>query len=64
MRNDALPSPGVITGAEQLRRLAAKAISYQEVQADRRGEPAPSAEDLRAFFQACADAVPAVVTEP
>lgn len=63
MRQENLPSPGAINNGQTLRREAAKAISYHEIQLDRRGEPAAAAVELRDFFLACADAV-AVPTEP
>lgn len=57
MRADNLPSPGAVNGAQRLRVEAARAISYHEIQNDRRGAPSADAEDLRDFFLSCANAV-------
>jgi len=54
MRDINLPSPGIGGTGHHLRRVAAKAISYIQVN-QRIDGTHPSATDLRKFFQACAD---------
>lgn len=64
MRQDQLPSPGVYSNSQRLRVEAAKAISHAEIVFDLHGQTATdSIDQLRSFFQACADAVP-VTPEP
>lgn len=54
MRDFDLPSPGIGATGHHLRRVAAKAISYIQIN-KRAGGTHPSASQLRAFFSACAD---------
>lgn len=62
MRQDQLPSPGVYVNSQKLRVEAAKAISHAEIMYDLNGQTATdSIEQLRDFFQACADAIPTTV---
>ena len=59
MRQDQLPSPGVYVNTQQLRVAAAKIISHAEIMFDLNGQVSTdSIDQLRDFFQACADAVP------
>jgi len=58
MRIENLASPGPINNSCYLRREAARAISYHESQADRRGSPADGATELAAFFEDCRSNVP------
>lgn len=56
MRDFDLPSPGIGGTGHHLRRVAAKAISY--IQVNKRADGThPLASSLRAFFSACADAL-------
>jgi len=77
MRQDNLPSPGIYTNSQKLRVEAAKILSHAEITFDLQPEvpavaPATGTvksataehDALRAFFQACADAVPTTVTTP
>jgi hypothetical protein len=57
MREFDLPSPNVGGMGHHLRRIAAKAISYIQVNAAAYGGTHPNASSLRAFFSACADAL-------
>jgi len=56
MRDDALPSPGLVSGSRQLRWLAAKAISYIDVNKTAAGKH-EQAIALAAFFTACSTAL-------
>lgn len=61
MRIENLPSPGIISTSEQLRREAARAISYVEtVAAVTQGGKVSSAKSLSTFFAACKSAADAV----
>jgi len=55
MREASLPSPGIGAIGFHLRRVAAKAISYIQVNAQAYGGTHPQATTLRAFFSACAN---------
>lgn len=57
MREFDLPSPNIGGKGHHLRRIAAQAISYIQVNAPAFGGTHPHASDLRAFFSACANAV-------
>lgn len=57
MREFDLPSPGIGGMGHHLRRIAAKAISYIQVNAPAHGGTHPSASALRAFFSGCANAL-------
>jgi len=62
MRQDNLPSPGIYVNSQRLRIEAAKAISHAEIVYDTNGNVSnDTLDNLRAFFQACADAVPTTV---
>jgi len=57
MREASLPSPGVGSKSQHLRRIAANAISAIEITAPRYADGAhPAATGLAAFFTACAAA--------
>lgn len=59
MRQDTLPSPGLYVNSQKLRVEAAKAISHAEIMFDLNGQTSvESIDQLREFFQACADAIP------
>lgn len=61
MRITDLPSPGVLSHGQQLRRLVASAISYHETQKMLRGgHPASDAKTLMDFFFAAHEAMVAV----
>jgi hypothetical protein len=63
LRDIDLPSPGIGGTGHHLRRVAAKAISY--IQVNKRVDGThPLATDLRKFFQACADALTAYDATP
>lgn len=64
MRQDQLPSPGEYVNSQRLRVEAAKAISHAEIIQDLHGGATDSTNQLKAFFQACADAIPASVPAP
>lgn len=53
MRIESLPSPGVLNFSQQLRAVAAKAISYGEIMAER-SPSSTTLADLQTFFTACA----------
>lgn len=56
MREDDLPSPGIVGGGSELRRTAARVISYVDV--NKLGSGFQSeAPKLKAFFDACSEAV-------
>ena len=56
MRDFDLPSPGIGPTGHHLRRVAAKAISY--IQVNKRADGThPTASQLRAFFAAAADSL-------
>lgn len=57
MREFDLPSPNIGGKGHHLRRVAALAISYIQVNAAAFGGTHPNATNLRAFFSACADAL-------
>ncbi len=58
MRESTLPSPGIISSGFQLRREAAKAISFTEIVAARTpGGKTRAAATLATFFTACATAL-------
>lgn len=62
MRQDSLPSPGLYVNSQRLRVEAAKAISHAEIMFDLNGQTSvDSIDQLREFFQACADAIPTTV---
>lgn len=62
MRQDTLPSPGLYVNSQKLRVEAAKAISHAEIMFDLNGQTSvESIDQLREFFQACADAIPTTV---
>lgn len=62
MRESTLPSPGVISSGWQLRREAAKAISFVEIVAARTpGGKTRAAGALSTFFTACATALSGLV---
>lgn len=63
MRQEQLPSPGIHRNGQRLRVEAAKAISLVEILATRTTST-DAQDDLRAFFLACADAVPAGTVAP
>ena len=52
MRYTDLPDPGEFSTAQRVRMICARAISHAE------NNPSPDYSDLRAFFLACAAAVP------
>lgn len=56
MRDFDLPSPAIGATGHHLRRVAAKAISYIQVN-QRPDGTHPLASGLRSFFAACADAL-------
>jgi len=59
MRQDTLPSPGLYVNSQKLRVEAAKAISHAEIMFNLHGEVSvDSIDQLREFFQACADSIP------
>lgn len=64
MREFDLPSPSIGGKGHHLRRIAATAISYIQVQAVARGGTHPSASKLRAFFSACANELAAYDETP
>lgn len=64
MREIDLPSPNIGGKGHHLRRIAAQAISYIQVQAPARGGTHPSATTLRAFFSECANALTAFDATP
>lgn len=55
MREDDLPSPGIVGGGAQLRRQAAIVISYVDVNKGADGFQS-EATKLKAFFDACSAA--------
>lgn len=57
MRETDLPYPGVITNGMQLRRECVKAISHIQTSLDRSTGKHSEADNLTAFFTACAAAV-------
>jgi len=57
MRQDQLPSPGEYVNSQRLRVEAAKAISHAEIMNGLHGGATDSTLQLKAFFQACADAI-------
>lgn len=57
MREFDLPSPSIGGMGHHLRRIAAKGISYIQINAPAFGGTHPNASHLRAFFAACADAL-------
>lgn len=57
MREFDLPSPSIGGKGHHLRRIAAAAISYIQVNAPAHGGTHPMAGKLRKFFSACADAL-------
>lgn len=64
MREFDLPSPNIGGKGHHLRRIAAQAISYLQVNAPAYGGTHPNANPLRAFFSACADACAPYDTTP
>jgi hypothetical protein len=64
MREFDLPSPNIGGSGHHLRRIAAKAISYIQVNAPAYGGTHPNATTLRAFFSHCADALIPYDTTP
>lgn len=56
MREDDLPSPGVVGGGSELRRTAARVISYVDVNKLSSGFQS-EAPKLKAFFDACSGAL-------
>ncbi len=65
MRDDQLPSPGIINDSIQLRRIVARAVSGVEVQASRAATgKADQAATLVAFFQAAIAAIEPYVGSP
>lgn len=64
MRQDEIPSPGTYVNSQRLRVEAAKAISHAEIMQDLNGAPTDSTDQLKAFFQACADAIEATSADP
>lgn len=65
MRQDQLPSPGLYFNSQKLRVEASKALSHAEIMFDLNGQTSTDAIDqLRDFFQACADAVPTTIVPP
>lgn len=52
MRQDEMPSPGLIPNGPRLCQEVAKAINYAEVQRDLQGAPGSTGGDLAAFFEA------------
>lgn len=61
MRASTLPSPGHLRISQQLRILAAQAISAAEIRGQRAGGTSP---ELTAFFAACSAAVTAAAPKP
>jgi hypothetical protein len=61
MRQENLPSPGIIGNSQQLRALCAKVLSAAEIQASFNGGSTDHAAPLVEFFTACADAAEALV---
>lgn len=58
MRETTLPSPGILTWAHQLRRMAALAISAVEISSRHTpGGKSKQAKGLQTFFTACATAL-------
>lgn len=57
MREFDLPSPNIGSKGYHLRRVAANAVSYIQVNAKAFGGTHPNATALRAFFSACADSL-------
>jgi len=55
MREDDLPSPGIVGGGSQLRRQAAIVISYVDVNKNAEGYQTEAVK-LKAFFDACSAA--------
>ena len=51
MRQDEMPSPGLIPNGPRLCQEVAKAINYTEVQRDLQGAPGSTGGDLAAFFE-------------
>ncbi|WP_299312674.1 hypothetical protein [uncultured Halomonas sp.] len=64
MRQDQLPSPGEYVNSQRLRVEAAKAISHAEIVNDLHGGATDSTLQLKAFFQACADAIDDTLPTP
>ncbi len=52
MRQEDMPSPGLIPNGPRLCQEVAKAINYTEVQRDLQGVPTSTGADLAAFFEA------------
>ena len=52
MRQDEMPSPGLLPNGPRLCQEVAKAINYTEVQRDLQGVPGSTGADLSAFFEA------------
>lgn len=51
MRQDEMPSPGLLPNGPRLCQEVAKAINYTEVQRDLQGVPGSTGGDLAAFFE-------------
>ena len=51
MRQDEMPSPGLIPNGPRLCQEVAKAINYTEIQRDLQGAPSLTGADLAAFFE-------------
>lgn len=51
MRQDEMPSPGLIHNGPRLCQEVAKAVNYAEVQRDLQGAPGSTGGDLAAFFE-------------
>lgn len=64
MRQDEIPSPGQYVNSQRLRVEAAKAISHAEIMQDLNGATTDSTDQLKAFFQACADAIEGTPADP
>lgn len=52
MRQEEMPSPGLLPNGPRLCQEVAKAINYTEVQRDLQGAPGSTGADLSAFFEA------------
>lgn len=63
MRRAVLPSPGMVEGAGDLRRLMERAFSYLQTNKGIGGQH-PGASDLRSFVETCKAAVSPLVLEP
>ena len=51
MRQDEMPSPGLLPNGPRLCQEVAKAINYTEIQRDLQGAPSSTGNDLAAFFE-------------